>query len=237
MKLVECTQGTPDWLQARAGHVTSSRVADVLARIKTGEAATRRNYKAQLVAEILVGGPVEEGYVSASMLAGNELEPLARASYEIAREVSVDQVGFVLHPKIARAGCSPDGLVGVDGLVEIKCPKTATHLGYILSGNVPSEYQPQMLWQMACTGRAWCDFVSYDPKLPEHLQLFVKRLARDDQRIADMEAEVRQFLKEVNALIAQLPTSGDDEPLTRVLRDSIANLHITDTDVAEAVQR
>ena len=187
----------------RAGKVTASRVSDVLAKIKTGEAAARRDYRAQLVAEILTGRPQEDGYINAEMQWGTDQEPLARSAYEMAKDVLVDQIGFVLHPTIDRAGASPDGVTGKVGL-EIKCPKTATHLQYLLDGVVPSKYQPQMLWQMACAERPWCDFVSYDPRLPSDMQLFVVRFNRDEKRITEMEAEVKVFLDEVDAMLANL---------------------------------
>ena len=140
---------------------------------------------------------------------GTEQEPMARASYEVKTGLLVDQVGMVLHPTIDRAAASPDGLVGEDGLIEIKCPNTATHLEYLLAGTVPSRYQPQMLWQMSCTGAAWCDFVSYDPRLPDHLQLFIVRFNRDQARIDEMEAEVRAFLAEVDSIISRLPKAQE----------------------------
>lgn len=205
MRVIECEQGTAEWKQARAGMVTASRICDVLAKIKSGEAAARRDYKAQLVVETLIGAPVEDTYTNAAMQWGTEQEPFARASYELLTGAMVDQVGFVLHPTIERAGASPDGMVGEDGLLEIKCPKTATHLNYVLVGEVPLEYQNQMQWQMACTGREWCDFVSYDPRLPEHLQLFVRRLERNQGFINVIELEVKQFLSEVDALLERLP--------------------------------
>ncbi len=204
MKILGLQQGSEEWLAARAGKVTASRIADVLAKIKTGEAAARRDYKAQLVAEILTGQPQDSGYINAEMQWGTEQEPFARAAYEVATDSMVDQVGFVLHPTIERAGASPDGLVGDSGMVEIKCPKTATHLQYLLAKKVPAQYEPQMLWQMACTGREWCDFASFDPRLPSELQLFVVRLQRDDKRIAEMEAEVNGLLNEVDAMVEQL---------------------------------
>lgn len=206
MKVIDVVQGTPEWLQARAGLVTASRISDVLAKLKSGvEAASLRDYKAQIVAEILLGAPVEERYYNAEMQWGNEQEPFARAAYEIAKGVMVDQVGFVLHDKIARSGASPDGLIEKDGMLEIKCPKTATHLSYLLKRTeAPAEHQPQMLWNMACAGRKWCDFVSFDPRLPEKYQLFIVRLKRDDERIAEMEKEVRAFLAEVDAMLLAL---------------------------------
>lgn len=197
-------QGTPEWKAARAGKVTASRVADVMAKIKTGEAAARRDYKAQLVAEILTGTPQDDAFTNDAMRWGTEQEPFARAAYETTRGVLVDQVGLVIHPTIERGAASPDGIVDPDGLVEIKCPKTATHLSYLMAGTVPSQYQPQMLWQMACTDARWCDFVSFDPRLPEDLQLFVVRFNRDQARIDEMEAEVKAFLAEVDATLTRL---------------------------------
>ena len=208
MRILELTQGSTEWLQARAGRVTASRIADVMAKTKAGESASRRDYKAQIVAEILTGTPQENGFKSAEMQWGNDQEPFARAACEIATGAMVDQVGLVLHPTIERGAASPDGLVGPDGLVEIKCPKTATHLQYLVDGKVPTHYQPQMLWQMACTGRDWCDFVSFDPRLPDHLQLFIRRFNRDQKRIDEIESEVRAFLAEVDAILAALPQAA-----------------------------
>jgi len=204
MKILEIAQGTPEWLAARAGRVTASKIPDVMAKIKTGEAATRRDYRAQIIAEILTGQPQGDTFTNEAMRWGTEQEPFARAAYEMASGFMVDQVGFVLHPTIERAGASPDGIVDMDGLVEIKCPKTATHIQYRLDKSVPTQYQPQMLWQMACTGAAWCDFVSFDPRLPDDLQLFVVRFNRDQARIDAMEAEVVAFLAEVDETISKL---------------------------------
>ena len=208
MKILEIAQGTPEWLAARAGRVTASRIPDVMAKIKTGEAAARKDYRAQIIAEILTGQPQGDTFINEAMSWGTEQEPFARAAYEIAKGFMVDQVGFVLHPTIDRAGASPDGLVDMDGLVEIKCPKTATHLQYKLDKVVPTQYQPQMLWQMACTGAAWCDFVSFDPRLPEDLQLFVVRFNRDQARIDAMEAEVTAFLAEVDETLSRLRSAA-----------------------------
>ena len=203
MKVLDYEQGSEPWLQARAGRVTASRIDDVMAKIKTGEAASRRDYRAQIVAEILTGKPADGGYINAEMQWGTEQEPYARAAYEVAKGVMVDQLGFVLHPRIERAGASPDGLAGKIGL-EIKCPKTATHLQYLLDGTVPAKYQPQMLWQMACMETEAVDFVSFDPRLPEKHQLFVVRFPRDDAKIKAMEAEVEKFLAEVDEVLERL---------------------------------
>lgn len=203
MKIIDFPQGSAEWLASRAGKVTASRISDVLAKIKSGESAARKDYRAQIVAEILTGRPQESSFMNDEMRWGNEQEPFARAAYEVSSDLLVDQVGLVLHPEIDRAAASPDGLAG-DGLVEIKCPKTATHLEYLLSGVTPSKYENQMLWQMACTEREWCDFVSFDPRLPQDLQLFKVRFSRDDKRVKEMETEVRKFLDEVDETLEKL---------------------------------
>jgi len=196
-------QGTEEWFTIRIGKVTASRVADVIAKTKTGYSATRDNYMAQLVCERLTGQK-GESFTNAAMQHGTDTEPLARAAYEALRDVLVDEVGFVPHPSIIMAGASPDGLVGEDGLLEIKCPNTATHIETLLSQSVPGKYNTQMQFQMACTGRQWCDFVSFDNRLPDKLQLFVKRVPRDNEFIKQMEDEVVKFLNELDIKIAQL---------------------------------
>lgn len=196
-------QCSAEWLAARAGCLTASAIADMLAKTKTGESASRANLRARLVAERLTGIP-QDGFSNAAMQWGNEQEPFARAAYEIHSGNLVDQTGLVMHPSIPYAGASPDGLIDDCGLVEIKCPNTATHIKYLLSGDAPKEYQPQMLWQMECTERKWCDFVSFDPRMPSHLQLFVVRFDRDEDRLNDVRAEAVKFLAEVDGLIKQL---------------------------------
>lgn len=199
----EIEQGSADWFAMRLGKVTASRVADVIAKTKSGYSASRANYAAQLIAERLTGD-VAESFSNAAMQWGTEQEPDARLAYEFRHDVEVQQVVFVDHPTIPMSGASPDGLIGDDGLVEIKCPNTATHLDTLRTETIPCKYETQMLWQMACTGRQWCDFASYDPRLPENMRLFVKRLTRDDARIAEMEAEVTAFLTEIDATVAEL---------------------------------
>lgn len=203
MIVIECTQGTPEWHAARAGRVTASRIADLTARTKSGWSASRMNYMADLIAERLTG-TVAEGFSSPAMRHGTETEPEARAAYEFFQDVTVTEVGFVVHPTIERAGCSPDGLVGDIGMVEIKCPNTATHLETLLGGTVPEKYLKQMQWQMRCCGRAWCDFVSYDPRLPARMQLFIQRVARDDAMLAEIETQVIDFLAELDAKVKAL---------------------------------
>lgn len=195
-------QRTDEWFEARLGRVTASRIADVVTKTKSGYGASRANYMAQLICERLTGKPTE-GFTSAAMQWGVDVEPRARAAYELETGNSVVEVGFIPHPDLA-AGASPDGLVGDDGLVEIKCPNTATHIDYLLKGSTPGNYQLQMQWQMACTGRTWCDFVSFDPRLPQHLEIFIKRMDRDETLIYDLEAEVKKFLDELEDKIKQL---------------------------------
>lgn len=196
-------QGSDEWKQLRCGKVTASRIADMLAKTKTGWGASRANYKAQLVAERLTG-VVAEGFTNAAMEWGKEKEAQARAAYGFYTNETVELIDFVTHPVMLMSGASPDALVGMDGLVEIKCPNTATHIETLLGGSVPGKYQFQMQWQMACTGRWWCDFVSYDPRMPEDMRLFVRRLERDDEAIAMIEKETRIFLAEIDATVAQL---------------------------------
>lgn len=197
-------QGSPEWLAARAGCLTASAIADMLAKGKgSAESASRANLRARLIAERLTGQP-SESFSSAAMQWGTEHEPFARAAYEVQQGVMVDEVGLVMHPEIPYCGASPDGLVGADGLVEIKCPNTATHIDYLLAGAAPAKYQPQMLWQMECTGRQWCEFASYDPRLPDSLSLFVVRFERDQARIDEIKAEAIRFLEEVESIVQQL---------------------------------
>jgi len=196
-------QGTPEWFAARLGNVTASRVADVIAKTKSGYSASRENYMAQLICERMTN-TVAESYTNAAMQWGTETEPLARAAYESLADVLVDEVGYVQHPRIERAGASPDGLIGLFGLLEIKCPNTATHIDTLISEQVPTKYITQMQWQMVCTGRAWCDFVSFDPRLPNGLQVFVKRVEFDTEYAATLEIEVVKFLAELDTKISKL---------------------------------
>ena len=195
-------QGTPEWHQLRLGKVTASRVSDVMAKIKTGESASRKNYRAELVVQRLTGLP-SESFTNAAMEWGTATEPMARIAYEIEKEVLVEQVGFIDHPTIAMFGCSPDGLAH-DGMIEIKCPNSATHIEYLTDNKAPAKYINQMQCQMAVTGKKWCDFVSFDPRLPEDLQLFVVRVERDQKYIDSMEVEVVEFLTEVEGMVNQL---------------------------------
>ena len=189
-------QRTDEWFASRLGKATASRIADIIAKTKTGPSASRENYAVQLVLERITQSK-GESYSNAAMQWGTETEPLARQAYELKRGLFVDEVGFIDHPTIANSGASPDGLVGTDGLVEIKCPNSATHMETLVTRKIPQKYIPQMTWQMACTGRNWCDFVSFDPRFPEHLQIFIERIEYDPTYVRMLELEVTQFLDEV----------------------------------------
>jgi putative phage-type endonuclease len=196
-------QRTEAWFAARLGKVTASRVADVTAKTKSGYSTSRANYMAELICERMTGVPADS-YQSPAMVWGINTEPQARSAYEAEAGELVEQVGFIPHPTIPNSGASPDGLVGSDGLVEIKCPNTATHIETLLGQAIPSKYHLQMQWQMACTGRKWCDFVSYDPRMPEHMQFFCKRVDRDPEMIAVLESEINAFLQELERKVNQL---------------------------------
>lgn len=199
-------QGTPEWKAQRAGKATASRMSDIMAKGKSGAPSrTRANYEAQLICERLTG-VVAEGFKSKEMDRGNEVEPEAREAYAFMKNAKVERAGFVDHPSIKMSGASPDSYVGDDGLLEIKCPNTATHLDTLLGEDIDGGYKLQIQWQLACTGRKWCDFVSYDNRLPAHLQLYVRRVERDQSVIIALESAVVTFLREVDAKIAELAT-------------------------------
>lgn len=201
---IHVEQGTPEWKAARMGHVTASGVANVMAKGKgESEAVTRYKYKVQIVAERLTGVSAES-FTSAAMEWGIEQEGFAVMAYESVHDVLVDKTGFWLHPTIKWLGVSPDRLVADDGLIEVKCPNTTTHLGYLFDNRIPPEYYKQIQCQLWVTGREWCDFVSYDPRLPKRNQLLVVRTGRDEKVIAEMQAEVEKFLTEVESLIIKL---------------------------------
>jgi len=196
----EIIQGTPEWLQLRLGHVTASRVADIMAKTKTGSSASRQNYLIELAIQ-RVTGVVEESYKNEAMIRGTEEEPKARQAYELLTETFVEEVPFVKHKTIEWFGCSPDGIIknndGTYNLLEIKNPNSATHWSYIKENEPPTKYKIQMMAQMACTGAQWCDFFSYDSRMPEGSRHFLKRMMRDNAFIDEMEKEVKAFLDEV----------------------------------------
>lgn len=202
----EIQQGTPEWFAQRLGKATASRIKDIVAKTKTGYSTSRDKYLTQLLLERLTG-TVAESYSDAAMAWGNDTEPFARAAYEAQKGVMVDQVAFINHPTIEMAGASPDGLVGDDGLVEIKCPMSHTHLESLLGG-LDDQYKVQVQWQMACTGRKWTDLCSFDPRFPAELQLVIKRFERDDAFIATLEEEVIKFLKELDDKLNKVKSRG-----------------------------
>ena len=201
--IAQLTQGSPEWHQARLGKVTASRISDVAAKIKTGWGASRSKYMGELIAENLTHEPTPS-YTNAAMQHGTDTESQAAAAYAFYTDAELELVGFVDHPKIEQAGCSPDRLIGKDGLVEIKCPQTSTHIDTLLGGSIPKKYIDQMYWQMACTRREWCDFVSFDPRMPPETQLFIQRIERDKERIKELEEMVVDFLAEMNEKIDRL---------------------------------
>lgn len=196
-------QGSPEWHAARLGKLTASRIALALATTQKGWGASRANVRAELVCERLTGNPTI-GYVNDEMRWGTEHEADARAAYEFFRDCDVELVGFIDHPVIEMAGASPDGHIGADGAIEIKCPNTATHIETLLGAPVDGKYVKQVQWQMACSGRKWTDFVSFDPRLPQEMQLYIHRLPRDDKMIAQLEDQARDFLLEVEQLCENL---------------------------------
>ena len=197
-------QRTDEWFAARLGKVTASRVFDAVNKIKSGGyAASREDYKFELALERITNNRTPFR-TTAAMQWGTDTEPEARSAYEAATGVFVTEVGLVDHPSIPMAAASPDGLVGDDGLIEIKCPESKQHFENLSKRRADTKYLYQMMWQMACTGRQWCDFVSYDPRFPHHLQMLIVRVARDDQLIADLESEVRLFLSEVDQLVERI---------------------------------
>lgn len=201
---LDISQNTEAWFDAKRGRVSASRISDIIAKAKSGTfRASREGYAAELICERLTG-KTADSYKSASMIRGSETEPEARNLYALLSDVDVRQVGFVLHPHIPMAGASPDGWCAENGEVQFKAPDTATHIATLLGAPVPSNYQTQMQWGLACSGRDWCDWVSYDNRVPPEMQIFIQRFHRDPRRIVELEAEVRDFLAEVDRKIEAL---------------------------------
>lgn len=205
MALIEPLQRTEAWHQSRLGRVTASRIADVVARTKSGWGASRGNYLAELVAERLTGRQ-REGFVSAAMQHGTETEAEALNNYAFLCQADLSPVGFVPHPTIEMSGASPDSLVGSDGLVEIKCCQPAAHIARLRGGPAAEKYVLQVQWQLACTARRWCDLGHYHPDFPGTMQLHVERINRDDDLIATLATEVTAFLAEVDEAVIDLRT-------------------------------
>jgi putative phage-type endonuclease len=223
MEAINLIQGSDDWRYARCGSLGASRVADAIAKTKSGWGASRANLMAEMIAERLTGTPAE-GFTNAAMQWGTQTEPFARAAYEFRTNATVTEVGLIRHPKIEGTHASPDGLVDPDGMIEIKCPMTATHIETVIGQGIPAKYVTQMQWQMACASTEWCDFVSFDPRLPEAMRLFVKRLSRDDAMIAQLEKDVTAFLAEVDAKIVALRAACAPRPDLKVVLTESLNI-------------
>lgn len=220
MTEITVEQGSPEWIAARLGKATGSRISDILAVGKSGPSASRANYRAQLVVERLTGVMVE-GYTSEAMERGKEVEIDARRAYAFRTGRAVTPCGFFQHPGIIMSGASPDGLVDADGLVEFKCPNTATHIETLRGASIPKAYRDQMLWEMACGEREWCDFVSFDPRLPESMSLHIQRVHLDRDRLKEVEVEVVKFLAEVDEAVAELRRLYDGGSLIEQLQESL----------------
>ena len=191
-------QGSPEWMQARVGSLGASRISEATARTKTGWGASRANLMAELLVERLTGRPTDK-FTTTAMQTGTLREPDARAGYEFVKSVDVREVGIIRHPRIRGTHASPDGLIGDDGMIEIKAPQPAAHLEILLSGTIPNKYMLQMAWQMCCADRAWCDFVSYNPDFPGSMNIFIKRVHRSPEQEKELEAEVASFISELDA--------------------------------------
>ena len=201
-------QRSNEWFAARCGSLGASQLADALAKTKSGWGASRANLRAKLVVERLTGQQ-EESFTSAAMQWGVDKEEEARTAYSFLTGRNVVEVGLYKHPTIIGSHASPDGLVDDDGCLEIKCPNSATHIETLKSNQVAHKYLLQMQWQMACADRQWCDFVSFDPRMPEHLMMYVQRVQRDDDMLATLETEVRAFLAEVDEDVKALSKIGE----------------------------
>jgi hypothetical protein len=212
MRIVTCVQGSPEWHAARAGMATASNFADVLSRSRDGkgEGTMRRNYRVRLVVARLTGRALSPGFQTAAMQQGNEREPMARLAYEAHTGNVVHEVGFMLDDT-HQAGASPDGLIDDDGGLEIKCPELATHLEYLRRADEPPEYRAQIQGNLWLSGRAWWDFVSFNPDFPEHLQLVVRRVKRDEAYITQLQLAVALFMHEVReeeAALRKMPAAA-----------------------------
>lgn len=201
--MTDVIQGSSEWFDLKRGKISASHIVDIMPGVKGKYMSSRKNYIAQLVCEILTG-TTEETFKSGPMMWGTETEPYARMAYEAETWKEVVEVPFIDHPLIDRCGCSPDGLVGDDGGIEIKCPNTATHIDTLFNDTIKRDYIFQMQHCMACTGRGWWDFVSYDPRMNEKNQLYIKRVVRDDAMIDEIEAEAIKVNAEVDAMLEKL---------------------------------
>jgi hypothetical protein len=207
--VIDCDQRTPAWKSARAGRLTASRAKDMLASVKSGEAAARRDLRVQLVVERLTGEPQDATFVNADMQRGIDLEREAFAAYEIVTGHVAHRCGFVAHNELP-IGCSPDGVIDdFRGLLELKVPKSATHLGYLRSGGVPAEHRPQLLHALWVTGAEYIDFLSFDPRFPASMETFYVRLERDEDAIAEYAKKALAFLVEIETELQAMRTATD----------------------------
>ena len=217
MNLLDLKQGFAEWLQERIGRCTGSRVKDALAVRKDKQpAAPRTNYLIAVVTERLKGDAVEH-FVTQAMEWGIATEKYARAAYEIRTGNEVDRVGISAHATIDDFMASPDGFVGDDGVVEFKCPNSTTHVAWMIADAIPEEHRYQLLAELSCSGRQWVDFVSFDPRLPPRMEMFIKRLERTyevEVEISDMEEGVNLFLSDVQLCIAKLYEMNPDLGVT-----------------------
>jgi len=219
--VINVQQGSDEWKAARSGRATGSRAKDILAKIKTGEAAARRDYRTELLIERLTGLPSADGFVSADMKWGTEQEPYARMAYEAHTGLIVRETGF-LQATDLMVGASVDGDVdGFAGIVEFKCPKSATHWNWLKAGVVPPEHIPQVTFNLWVSGAQWCDFATYDPRFPPHLQLMIRRVHRKDVDIAGVEREVLAFLAELER---ELEQAASMSPVASIIDDRLVEL-------------
>jgi len=196
-------QGSEEWKQARCGSLGASVIHEIVARTKTGFSTSRENRKTALVLERLTGRP-EATYQSEAMLAGTEREPAARFEYAMKSGSEIEEVGLILHPTIAGTHASPDGLIGRDGMLEIKCMQPTGHLKVFTTRTFDDRHRKQMAWQLACAQREWVDFVAYSPEFPKEMQLRIIRYYREDKLTTELEIAAREFLAEVDATVADL---------------------------------
>lgn len=202
MRIIECDQGSPEWYQARLGRVTSSRVADMMARTKTGWGYERAKYEADLICERQTN-EVKHGFKSAAMQWGTNTQPQAEKAYAFRTDNELERVGFIIHDELM-FGASPDALVNKDGLAEFKCPETHTHIETLLSQTIPGKYLLQIQWQLYMTERRWCDYVSFDPRMQPSKRLFIRRVHRNESQIQDLVAHAKEFLLGIELKLSRL---------------------------------
>ena len=193
-------QGSPEWFALRYGWITASKFKDVKAG---GAGKTRKSYMYQLAAEAITGERIET-YSNEYMEWGTATEPQARAMYELDSGNTVEEVSFIKLNEVDKIGCSPDGLIGDDGMIEIKCPKTTTQIETYLSGKMPSGHRAQVQGQLWVSGRQWTDFVSFDPRIDGASSYFCVRVERDEEYIKELSRACHDFAIELQAMVEKL---------------------------------